>query len=68
MSRVGTEEKRNGRAIRNTIVACRLPEDFKRRMTDYATEKDISLSQLIRRGVRMLMETDPITPSPFPIA
>lgn len=65
MSRSGPGGAENGRVIRNTLVACRLPEDLKLRMMDYAEERDLTVSQLIRKGVRLLMDIDtgPTPPS-----
>lgn len=38
------------------LVACRLTPDFKQQVIDYAFQNDLSVSQLIRKGLRLLIQ------------
>jgi len=49
--------------VENTFIACRTTSDFKGRMESYAQQKDLNISQIVRRGVTLLMENEPITPA-----
>lgn len=43
----------------NTFIACRTTNDFKDRMENYARQRDLNISQVVRRGVKLLMESEP---------
>jgi len=43
----------------NTFIACRTTNDFKDRMETYAQQRDLNISQVVRRGVKLLMESEP---------
>ena len=49
--------------MRNTFIACRTTTDFKNHIEAYAREKDLSISQIVRRGIKLVMEADPIAAS-----
>ena len=44
------------RPIDTELVACRVPADFKRELINYAFDNDLSVSQIIRKGLRLLVE------------
>jgi hypothetical protein len=46
------------RPIETELVACRVPADFKQEVINYAFDNDLSVSQIIRKGLRLLIEKD----------
>ena len=44
--------------IENTLVACRLPIPLKERAESYGQRQDLSLSQIIRRGIKLVLDQD----------
>lgn len=48
--------------VENKFIACRTTSDFKGRMESYAQHKDLNISQIVRRGVTLLMENEPVSP------
>lgn len=49
--------------IENTFIACRTTTDFKNHIEAYAREKDLTISQILRKGIKLVMEADPIAAS-----
>ena len=49
--------------IENTFIACRTTIDFKNHIEAYARERDLTISQIVRRGIKLVMEADPIAAS-----
>ena len=50
--------------IGSAYIACRTTSDFKDRMTTYAQQRDLNISQVVRRGVKLLMENEKCSPAP----
>jgi len=46
-------------SVSNTFVACRLPVDFRARIQAYAEAEDLSISQVIRKGLKLVLENQP---------
>jgi hypothetical protein len=44
--------------IHNTLVACRLPINLKERAEAYGRDQDLNLSQIIRRGILLVLKQD----------
>ena len=44
--------------IQNTLVACRLPLPLKERAESYGQRQDLNLSQIIRRGILLVLDQD----------
>lgn len=44
--------------IENTLVACRLPLPLKERAESYGQRQDLTLSQIIRRGILLILDQD----------
>lgn len=45
--------------IENVLVACRLPVMLKEKAADYGRQVDLNLSQVIRRGIMMIVNQGP---------
>lgn len=45
--------------IENVLVACRLPVMLKEKAADYGRQVDLNLSQVIRRGILMVVNQGP---------
>ena len=46
------------RPIETELVACRLSPAFKEQVINYAFDNDLSVSQIIRKGLRLVVEKD----------
>ncbi len=44
--------------INNKLVACRLPTNLKERAEAYGRDQDLNLSQIIRRGILLVLKQD----------
>ena len=44
------------RPIETELVACRVPADFKQEVINYAFDNDLSVSQIIRKGLKLVVE------------
>jgi hypothetical protein len=42
----------------NTLVACRVPKDYQRRVKEYANRHDLNVSQVVRRGLNLVLESE----------
>jgi hypothetical protein len=51
-------EKYQCNRIENTLIACRVPKMLRERIEAYSQEKDLSVSQIIRLGIRMVMDLE----------
>lgn len=45
--------------IANAFVACRVPEPFRARVQAYAEAEDLSISQVIRKGLKLVLDNQP---------
>ena len=50
--------------IHNTLVACRLPINLKERAEAYGRDQDLNLSQIIRRGILLVLKQDETSTRP----
>lgn len=50
--------------IHNTLVACRLPISLKERAEAYARDQDLNLSQIIRRGILLVLRQEETSTRP----
>jgi antitoxin component of RelBE/YafQ-DinJ toxin-antitoxin module len=41
---------------RNQFIACRLPSDLKERVEDYAKRNDLTVSQIVRRELKNVVD------------
>lgn len=41
--------------IENTLIACRIPSTLKERAENYGREQDLNLSQIIRKGILLVL-------------
>lgn len=48
-----------GLPVRHGLVACRIPHDLKQKLISHAAERDLSVSQFVRMGIRLMMESGP---------
>lgn len=46
--------------IENTFISCRLPVDFKEQVESYGRLNDLTISQILRRGLILVMEKEPV--------
>ena len=53
----------NQNAIENTFIACRTTTDFKDRLESYGQHNDLTISQIVRRGVKLLLENEKNAPA-----
>lgn len=44
------------RPIETELVACRVPADFKQELINYAFDNDLSVSQIIRKGLKLVVD------------
>lgn len=44
--------------IENTLVACRLPLPLKERAESFGQRQDLNLSQIIRRGIKLVLDQE----------
>lgn len=44
--------------VSNTIIACRVPTMFCQNVQEFCTKNDITVSQLIRKGIREIIGQD----------
>lgn len=50
--------------IENTLVACRLPLPLKERAESFGQRQDLNLSQIIRRGIKLVLDQEQIQDRP----
>jgi len=44
--------------IDNCFIACRLPVQFKDRVVTFAEKRDLTISQLVRKGLKQLLDAE----------
>ncbi len=42
----------------NTLIACRVPLMLKEKIEEFSQERDVSVSQVIRLGIKMALERE----------
>ena len=42
----------------NTLIACRVPLMLKEKIEEFSQERDVSVSQVIRLGIKMALELE----------
>ena len=53
-----TKQRRN--RFDNTLIACRVPLMLKEKIEEFSQERDVSVSQVIRLGIKMALDLENI--------